>query len=121
MIGESTAQNIAGQDSDGVALIYTTFPLQSQAQQMGRILVEAGLAACVNIFPSMKSVYSWEGEIQEADETAMIIKTARSRTDEVMALIVHHHPDDVPARLVLPVAGGGHDFLDWIMKQTTAQ
>ena len=121
MIEDSAVRNTAEQDNDGVALIYTTFPLLSQAQQMGRILVEAGLAACVNIFPGMKSVYSWEGKIQEGDETAMIIKTAQSRTDEVMTLIERHHPDDVPARLVLPAAGGGRDFMDWIMKQTTGQ
>ncbi len=121
MIEDSATRNIAGHENDGVALIYTTFPLQSQAQQMGRVLVEAGLAACVNIFPGMKSVYSWEGKIQEADETAMIIKTAHSRTSEVMTLIEQHHPDDVPARLVLPVADGGRDFMDWIMKQTTRQ
>ena len=121
MNGDSAARNTAEQDEDGVALIYTTFPLQSQAQEMGRILVEAGLAACVNIFPGMKSVYSWEGKIEEGDETAVIIKTAQSRTDEIMMLIVRHHPDDVPARLVLPVVGGGRDFMDWIMKQTTGR
>lgn len=121
MIEDSAARNTTGQNNDGVALVYTTFPLLSQAQQMGRVLVEAGLAACVNIFPGMKSVYSWEGKIQEGDETAVIIKTAQSRTEEVMTLIVRHHPDDVPARLVLPVAGGGRDFMDWIMKQTTGR
>ncbi len=119
MIEDGTAHTAGGQDNDGVALIYTTFPTPSQALQMARILVEAGLAACVNIFPGMKSVYSWEGEIQEADETAMIIKTAHSRTSEAMTLIEQHHPDDVPARLVLPVTDGGRDFMDWIMEQTT--
>ncbi|MEJ2124401.1 MAG: divalent-cation tolerance protein CutA [Alphaproteobacteria bacterium] len=118
MTGDNTKYNTAGQQDGAVVLIYTTFPLQSQAQNIGRNLVEAGLAACVNIFPGMTSVYSWQGKVEQADETVMIIKTARSRTDEILAYIERYHPDDVPAQLVLPVIDGGKNFLDWILKQT---
>jgi periplasmic divalent cation tolerance protein len=110
-----------GSGGDNVILIYTTFPMQSQAQNTGRHLVETGLAACVNIFPGMVSVYSWQGKVEEAAETAMIVKTVKAREQAVLEAIQQLHPHDVPARLVLPVTGGGRDFLDWIIAQSTPQ
>lgn len=109
----------AGLGGDDVILIYTTFPMQSQAQNTGRHLIETGLAACVNIFPGMVSIYSWQGKVEEAAETAMIVKTVRAREQGVLEAIKRLHPHDVPARLVLPVTGGGRDFLDWIIAQST--
>jgi len=102
-------------------LIYTTFPSQSEAKKLGRALVESGLAACVNIFPQMLAIFSWEGKIDEADEAAMIVKTVRAREAEVLAEIKRLHPYAVPARLVLPVSGGGGDFLRWIAEQSGSQ
>jgi periplasmic divalent cation tolerance protein len=102
-------------------LIYTTFPSQSEAKKLGRALVESGLAACVNIFPQMLAIFSWEGKIEEADEAAMIVKTVRAREAEVLAEIKRLHPYAAPARLVLPVSGGGEDFLRWVAERSGPQ
>jgi periplasmic divalent cation tolerance protein len=109
--------NVAGDD---VALIYTTFPSLGEAEKVGQHLVEARLAACVNILPGMVSIYSWQGRTESASEAAMLIKTAKSRTEEVLDALKRLHPYDVPARLVLPVVGGGADFLSWIIAGSTA-
>jgi periplasmic divalent cation tolerance protein len=101
-----------------VALIYTTFPSKGEAKKAGRALVESGMAACVNIFPKMTAFYVWQGEVEESREAAMLIKTARERSAEVLAEVKRLHPYSVPARLVLAVEGGGDDFLEWISSQT---
>jgi periplasmic divalent cation tolerance protein len=101
-----------------VALIYTTFPSKSEAKKAGRALVQSGMAACVNIFPKMTSFYMWQGEIEESREAAMLIKTARERSSEVLAEVKRLHPYSLPARLVLAVEDGGDDFLEWIRTQS---
>jgi periplasmic divalent cation tolerance protein len=108
----------AGSQMSEVALIYTTFPSKSEAKKAGRALVESGVAACVNIFPKMTSLYIWEGEVQESREAAMLIKTARERGADVLAEVKRLHPYSLPARLLLAVDGGGDDFLQWICSQS---
>lgn len=105
-----------GYDNAAV-LVYTTFPSEDDAKKAARTLVEAGLAACANIFPQMTAVYRWEGQLQEDGEAAMIVKTTRERSEEVLARLKSLHPYSLPARLVLPVIGGGEDFLSWIAAQ----
>jgi periplasmic divalent cation tolerance protein len=100
------------------ALIYTTFPSEAEARTAGSALVEARLAACVNIFPSMTAIFEWQGQIETANETAMIIKTQLALKDEVYAGLKQHHPYTVPAFVVLEASGGSKEFLGWIATQT---
>lgn len=115
-----TAEEMRQQNDISAILIYTTFPSQSEAKRVGRALVEDGLAACVNIFPHMVAIFSWQGAVEEAQEAAMIVKTVKAREGDVLAEIKRLHPYTVPARLVLPLAGGGEDFLQWIAEQCGA-
>jgi periplasmic divalent cation tolerance protein len=115
--GVQAAEELRQQDDISAILIYTTFPSESEAKKVGRALVESGLAACVNIFPHMVAIFWWQGAVEEADEAAMIVKTVKARADDVLAEIKRLHPYTVPARLVLPLAGGGEDFLRWIGEQ----
>jgi len=117
--GLDDAKNAISPTGEDVVLIYSTFPALSEAQNAARILVETALAACVNILPGMVSIYAWQGKTEEDSEAAMIIKTAKSRTGDVLDALKRLHPYDVPARLVLPVTGGGEDFLRWIVTQST--
>lgn len=115
---KEAVDQIFGPDSnEAVILVYTTFPSMSDAKSTGAALVAGGLAACVNIFPQMTAIFAWEGAVEEANETAMIVKTVRARAEAVLAEIKRLHPYEVPARLVLPVSGGGEDFLGWIARQ----
>jgi periplasmic divalent cation tolerance protein len=115
-VGEREKIPTANED---VVLIYTTFPSQGEAEIAGRHMVEAKLAACVNILPGMVSIYPWQGKIETASEVVVLIKTAKARAGDVLDAVKRLHPYDVPARLVLPVAGGGADFLSWITAETS--
>jgi len=106
---------------NAVNLVYTTFPTLEDAKKTGGALVERGLAACVNILPQMTSIFSWEGKIEEDSEIVMIVKTTGARVQEVMGTIRELHPYSVPALMVIPVAGGGEDFLSWIAEQCASR
>jgi periplasmic divalent cation tolerance protein len=104
---------------EDVVLVYTTFPSQREAEDAARELVDAKLAACVNILPGMVSVYTWQDKTETANEVAMLIKTAARRATDVLDAIKRLHPYEMPARLVLPVTGGCPDFLSWIVEGST--
>jgi periplasmic divalent cation tolerance protein len=117
IVHEQHGQTGDAADDSAAMLVYTTFPSAEDAKRIGRVLVESRVAACVNIFPHMTSLYVWEGKLQEDGESAMIIKTTRGRVEKVLAEIKRLHPYSIPARLVVPLAGGGEDFLHWIAEQ----
>jgi periplasmic divalent cation tolerance protein len=99
-------------------LIYSTFPSLEEAKEAGEALVAARLAACVNMFPGMISIFEWEGARDTANEVAMIIKTREGLVDKVLAEAKRLHPYDVPALLVLPTEGGSDDYCAWIVSET---
>ena len=101
-----------------VVLVYATFPTLDIAEAVGGHLVEARLAACVNIIPGMVSIYVWKGARQRDGEVVMIAKTRAALGDAVMAAIKARHPYEIPALLVLPVASGSAAFLGWIGEMT---
>jgi periplasmic divalent cation tolerance protein len=94
--------------------IYVTCPDAAHASDLGRALVDAKLAACVNIFPGMRTIYRWEGAVQSGDETAMIVKTLAVLFEPVAAFVRAHHPYDCPCIVALPIAEGDPDYLGWI-------
>jgi periplasmic divalent cation tolerance protein len=103
---------------DEPVLVYTTYPSLVEAEKGGRKIVEAGLAACVNIVPAMRSIYRWKGAIEAADEVVMIVKTRASLAERVTAAVKASHSYETPAVLVLPVSGGNQPFIDWILAET---
>ena len=105
-------------ENDKPILIYSTFPSAEEAERIGGVLVERGLAACVNIFPGMTAIYMWEGKRERGSEAAMIIKTRGSLASQVVAEAKKLHPYTNPALLVLPVSDGSEDFMRWIAEQT---
>jgi periplasmic divalent cation tolerance protein len=108
------------QEEEKPVLIYATFPSPSEAERVGTALVERGLAACVNIFPQMTSIYIWEGTRQRDSETAMLIKTRAAAAPSAMAAVRALHTYSNPALLALAVTDGSPDFLRWIAAQTAA-
>jgi periplasmic divalent cation tolerance protein len=106
--------------NDKPVLIYSTFPSPAEAERVGGLMVDRGLAACVNLFPGMTAIYVWEGKRQRESETAMLIKTRAGLAAQVVAEARKLHPYTNPALLILPVEGGSEDFMRWIAEQTTA-
>jgi periplasmic divalent cation tolerance protein len=100
-------------------IIYMTAPNDAEARTIARVLVEERLAACVNILSGMRSVYRWEGEIQEDDEVVLIAKTRRDLVPALTDRIKDIHSYDCPCVVAIPIDGGNPEFLDWIDAQTS--
>lgn len=106
--------------SNDAILIYTTFPSILEAENAGRDLVAKKLAACVNILPSMTSIYEWENTVERAEEVVMLVKTTRECETRAIKEIVENHSYDTPAAIVLPIEGGSSPYLHWIASQVGA-
>ena len=103
---------------DRPVLVYTTYPSLVEASSAGRLLTEKGLAACVNILPGMRSIYRWQGKIENADEVVMIVKTRDAQKDAVATEVRRNHSYDTPAILFLPTEGGDKAYIDWILSES---
>jgi periplasmic divalent cation tolerance protein len=108
------------QENDKPVLIYSTFPSAEAAETVGRALLEQRLAACVNVIPGMTSIYHWEGRIERASETVMIIKTRMALSVAAIAAAKERHPYSNPALLIVPIEGGSADYLAWLVEETAA-
>jgi periplasmic divalent cation tolerance protein len=88
------------------------------AQRLAHELVEARLAACVQVLAGMTSVYRWEGAIERAGEVLLLAKTWDDRSDDAISLLRSRHPYALPEIMALPAAGGLAAYLDWVHAQT---
>ncbi len=77
-------------------------------------LVEAGLAACVNHLPGMRSTYRWEGKVVTDAEDLLLVKTVRESFAAVEAFVAAHHPYEVPEIVALPIAAAHAPYLRWL-------
>lgn len=98
--------------------VYSTFPDADSAKRVAEELVQGKLAACVNIHGPMTSVYEWQGGLETGPEFAAFIKTRAQLADDVIAAARKLHPYTVPCFLILPIADGNADYLDWVRAQT---
>lgn len=97
--------------------IYTPLPSKEAAEVLAEALVAARLAACVNIYPGVISVYEWKGSVQKEAEVVAFIKTTCALADEAIAAARKLHPYDVPGFLVLPIESGNDEYLRWARGQ----
>jgi periplasmic divalent cation tolerance protein len=95
-------------------LVLTTAGSESEARKIAETLVERRLAACVNIVPRIRSVYRWEGKVEQAEEYLLLIKTVRAREEQVCAAIRELHTYDLPECIAIPIESGGADYLKWL-------
>jgi periplasmic divalent cation tolerance protein len=97
-----------------VRFVYMTTGSLEEARRIGRELVSARLAACVNILPQMNSIYAWEGKLNEDAEVVLIAKTTAACVPALMARVKSLHSYSVPCIVSLAVEDGHPPFLDWI-------
>lgn len=95
-------------------LLLSTFPNPDKAGEIARILVEEGLAACVNIVPTVRSIYRWEGKVTDDSETLALIKTTAERYDALAARLIGLHPYEVPELIAFTIEGGHPPYLAWL-------
>jgi periplasmic divalent cation tolerance protein len=97
-----------------IVSVYAIFANDEEARRIGRLTVEEKLAACVNILGPCRSIYRWQGKVEEADEVAAIFKTAADRADALVARIAGLHSYDVPCIAVWPVEASLPAYRDWV-------
>ena len=105
--------------SEKLCWVYMTAGSIEEAKSIGQILVGQNLAACVNLFENMTSIYNWEDKLEEGHEVVMIAKTRKALMAELIETVKSHHSYDIPCILELPIQGGNPAFLSWIERETT--
>ena len=105
-------------DANRASMIYVTCGSRDEANAIARAVVADRLAACANIIDGMRSVYWWQGELSEDDETVLIFKTAAARVAELTERIKALHSYDVPCVVEIPLGTGNADYFAWIADET---
>lgn len=100
-----------------VLVVLVTTPTPEVAADLARALVEARLAACGNVVPGLRSIYRWEGAVQDEPEALLVLKTTRGRFEPLREAVLRHHPYQVPEVVALPVEAGSAPYLDWVRAQ----
>jgi periplasmic divalent cation tolerance protein len=104
-----------------VLVVLVTAPSLADGQAIARALVSERLAACVNVVPGVRSVFFWEGQLQEEDEALLLIKTRRARYEALQRRILGLHPYSVPEVLALPVEAGSPRYLAWVGESVSTE
>jgi periplasmic divalent cation tolerance protein len=99
-------------------LVYVTCPSPELALDIARAVVGERLAACANLVGAGTSLYWWEGRLEEAQETFLVLKTREALVDALTARVVALHPYDCPAVVALPILAGHAPYLAWIEAET---
>lgn len=92
----------------------TTCPDNDLAGRIARSLVEQKLAACVNCLPAMRSIYLWQGKIEDDEEILLIAKTIEEKLQKLEACVSEMHPYELPEMLTVPISSGSEAYLNWI-------
>ena len=103
--------------TDALVVLVTT-PTAERAAEIARALVEERLAACGNVVPAIRSVYRWEGKIQDDQEALLVLKTTRERFEALRERVLSLHPYQVPEVIALPIEAGSAPYLAWIAAET---
>jgi periplasmic divalent cation tolerance protein len=100
--------------SEEFVVVLTTFPVTGDVESLAETLVQERLAACVNVLPPMRSIYTWNGAVERADERQLLIKTTIGRVRDLESRLKVLHPYEIPEFLVLPVLDGSPEYLSWL-------
>jgi len=99
-------------------MVLVTAASKRDAGRIGRVLVRAGLAACVNVLPGLRSLFRWEGKIADEREVLMLIKSRADLFQSLAQEVRRHHRYTVPEIIAFPIARGTADYLAWIQQST---
>jgi periplasmic divalent cation tolerance protein len=99
-------------------VVFITAETPGQCRDIADALLANKLAACVNIVPKVQSKFRWQGKIDSANESLLIVKTREALLEKLIASVKSHHSYTVPEIIALPIVGGNKDYLDWIDETT---
>ena len=98
----------------GKIVIFITTSTEEEARKISESLLSQRKAACINILPKVDSSFWWQGKLDSAQESLLIIKTKALLLSEIIALVKEVHSYEVPEIIALPIIGGNEDYLKWI-------
>ncbi len=104
-------------ENDQMLVILITTGTEKEAQTIADVLLKHRRAACVNIVPTVSSLFWWEGKIDSDRESLLIVKTRASVLKGLVGLVKEVHSYDVPEIIALPILGGNPDYLEWIARE----
>src|SRR3990172_7994238 len=108
--------SLTGREGEGLLVfVYITAKNKSEAKKIGMVLLQERLAACVNIFDKMSSMYWWKGKIEEANETVLIAKTTKKLFPKLSTKVKAIHSYSVPCILQLEVKDGNKEYVEWLL------
>ena len=99
-------------------IVLITAPDEDEAAGIPKALVQGRLAACANILRNIRSIYTWQGKIEDDSEVLMIVKTRKNLFNDLSSKVRELHSYDVPEIIALPIIEGSEDYLNWIRKST---
>jgi len=99
-------------------IVLITGPSEEESARIGHALVGERLAACVNIIPAVRSIYRWEGRIEDEKEVLLIIKTKRGLFERLQKRVKELHSYSVPEIVALPLVEGDEAYLNWLGQET---
>jgi periplasmic divalent cation tolerance protein len=99
-------------------VVLVTAPDADKAAAIARALVEERLAACGNVLPAIRSIYRWEGKVNDDAEALLVLKTTRARFPALRDRVLALHSYQVPEVLALPVEAGSDAYLAWVAAET---
>lgn len=109
---------VAVESNGSEIVVLVTASSVDEAEQLGKLAVSSGLAACVNVVRGIQSIFRWENTVNVETECLMIIKTTLDRFSELEAAIRGHHSYTVPEIIALPIVRGSAPYLEWINRET---
>ncbi|MEZ0230427.1 MAG: divalent-cation tolerance protein CutA [Planctomycetota bacterium] len=98
---------------------FVTVSSEDEGMKIARSLVARKLAACVNLIPSVRSVYRWKGEVKDDKELLLVVKTREHLMANVVQTVKELHSYTVPETIALPITGGSEAYLGWLKEETT--
>ncbi len=104
----------------GIVSVYAVFADAAEAERIARAVVEERLAACANILGPCRSIYRWQGRVEESEEVATIFKTSADRAEALVARIAALHSYEVPAIAIWPIADALAAYVAWVTAETSA-
>ncbi|GAA5509382.1 divalent-cation tolerance protein CutA [Novipirellula caenicola] len=106
-------------DTSTLALVISTVESEADAKRLANELVTQSLAACVQIDGPIQSVYRWNGQIEQASEYRLMIKTTLAVWPKLKERLAKMHPYDEPEIIMLPIGGSSDGYQTWVVDQTT--
>jgi periplasmic divalent cation tolerance protein len=99
-------------------IVFMTASSEDEAAKIARALIEARLAGCVNIIKNIRSIYRWQGKIEDEKEVFMVAKTRQELFKTLMKKVKELHSYTVPEVIAIPIVEGSADYLQWLEEVT---